>query len=83
MDTAIGYTRVSTDEQTASGLGKADQWARIEAYCALRRLELSAIIADNAVAPLRRCDGASPRRLSRQSRSRSPLSNRAKKHTRE
>ena len=49
MDTAIGYIRVSTDEQTASGLGLADQRARIEAYCALRRLELTAIIADNAV----------------------------------
>ncbi len=49
MDTAIGYIRVSTDEQTASGLGLADQRTRIEAYCAMRRLELAAIIADNGV----------------------------------
>jgi site-specific DNA recombinase len=47
--TAIGYVRVSTDEQAASGLGLADQRARIEAYCALRGLRLSGLVQDNAV----------------------------------
>ena len=46
---AIGYIRVSTEEQTSSGLGLADQRLRIEAYCRLRGLELTRIISDAAV----------------------------------
>ncbi len=46
---AIGYIRVSTEEQTSSGLGLADQRSRIEAYCRLRGLELTTIISDAGV----------------------------------
>ncbi len=46
---AIGYIRVSTDEQAASGLGLADQRQRITAYAAMRGLELVDIIADEGV----------------------------------
>ncbi len=49
MCKAIGYVRVSTEEQTASGLGLADQRARIEAYCTLRGFALVTLVADNAV----------------------------------
>lgn len=46
---ALGYVRVSTEEQAASGLGLAAQRARIEAYCALRGLELVEILEDAGV----------------------------------
>ncbi|NUQ47347.1 MAG: recombinase family protein [Phycisphaerae bacterium] len=49
MDTAVGYFRVSTEEQTATGLGLADQADRIRAYCALRGLTLAEIIQDGGV----------------------------------
>jgi site-specific DNA recombinase len=57
---ASGYIRVSTDEQTASGLGLADQRARIEAYCGLRGLELISIVEDTGISggtPLARRQG--------------------------
>lgn len=43
---AVGYARVSTDEQAASGLGLGDQTARIAAYAALRDLDLACTIID-------------------------------------
>lgn len=49
MQAAIGYVRVSTEEQGVSGLGLADQRARIEAYCTLRGLRLAATIDDVGV----------------------------------
>lgn len=49
MDAAIGYVRVSTEEQASGGLGLADQRARIEAYCTLRGLGLVQIVDDAAV----------------------------------
>ncbi|MFO0836939.1 MAG: recombinase family protein [Phycisphaerae bacterium] len=49
MQAAIGYVRVSTEEQGVSGLGLADQRARIEAYCTLRGLRLAATIEDVGV----------------------------------
>ena len=44
----IGYIRVSTDGQEASGLGLEDQEAKVRAYCSLYDLELVAIHRDAA-----------------------------------
>ena len=43
---AIGYVRVSTDEQAREGVSMDNQKAKIEAYCNLNDLELVAIIED-------------------------------------
>lgn len=59
---AVGYVRVSTDEQAASGLSLADQRNRIAAYCRMRGLDLARTIADEAVSggtPLARRPGGS------------------------
>ena len=45
----IGYIRVSTNHQTESGLGLADQRAKIEAYCELYDLNLIDVVADEGV----------------------------------
>jgi site-specific DNA recombinase len=42
----IGYTRVSTEEQAAGGLGLEAQEAKIRQYCELYELELICIISD-------------------------------------
>lgn len=44
----IGYIRVSTDGQEASGLGLEDQETKVRAYCSLYDLELVAIHKDAA-----------------------------------
>jgi len=44
----VGYIRVSTDGQDASGLGLADQVEKIKAYCALYDLDLVEIHKDAA-----------------------------------
>ena len=44
----IGYIRVSTDGQEASGLGLSDQEEKVRAYCKLYDLELVAIHQDAA-----------------------------------
>lgn len=49
MQSAIGYVRVSTHEQAASGLGLTAQRDRIAAYCALRGLELARVEEDAGV----------------------------------
>ena len=49
MKTAIGYIRVSSEEQADSGLGLAAQRQRIEAYCQLKGLVLQEIFEDPAV----------------------------------
>jgi site-specific DNA recombinase len=46
---ALGYIRVSTDEQAESGLGLAAQRKKIEDYCRLVDMELVEIIADEGV----------------------------------
>lgn len=44
----VGYIRVSTEEQEASGLGLADQESKIRNYCALYGLDLVKIHTDAA-----------------------------------
>lgn len=46
---AIGYIRVSTQEQANSGLSLESQRQRIEDYCKLRDLELVEILSDEGV----------------------------------
>lgn len=43
---AMGYVRVSTDEQAREGISLDNQKAKIESYCALHDLELIGIIED-------------------------------------
>jgi len=46
MAKAIGYVRVSTEEQAESGLSLAHQRAKVEAYCIATDLELVAVVED-------------------------------------
>lgn len=46
---AIGYVRVSTEEQADSGLGLEAQRQRIAAYCTLKGIELVEVFADEGV----------------------------------
>ena len=46
---AIGYVRVSTEEQAKSGLGLEAQIAKIKAYAELFDIELTEIIADEGI----------------------------------
>jgi DNA invertase Pin-like site-specific DNA recombinase len=48
-NTAVGYVRVSTDDQADSGLSLAHQETRIRAYCEAHNLELVTIVADEGV----------------------------------
>ena len=43
---AIGYIRVSTEEQAREGISLENQRAKIEAYCSLSDLELIEVIED-------------------------------------
>ena len=43
--TAIGYVRVSTEDQAKEGISLDNQKSKIEAYCQLKDLNLSEIIA--------------------------------------
>jgi site-specific DNA recombinase len=49
MKTAIGYVRVSSEEQADSGLGLEAQRQRIAAFCAMKGLELAQTFEDAAV----------------------------------
>jgi site-specific DNA recombinase len=46
MRTALGYVRVSTDEQAQHGLGLEAQRQRVRAYCEMKGLHLAAIFED-------------------------------------
>lgn len=46
---AVGYIRVSTEEQADEGVSLAAQAERIKSYCALRGLDLRKIYADKGV----------------------------------
>lgn len=44
--TAIGYVRVSTEDQAKEGVSLDSQRSKIEAYCHLKDLELREIVED-------------------------------------
>ena len=46
---AIGYVRVSTEEQAAEGQSLVAQRARLEAYCVASDLELVAVLSDEGL----------------------------------
>jgi Resolvase, N terminal domain len=46
MRTALGYVRVSTDEQAERGLGLEAQGQRIRAYCEMKGLNLTTVFED-------------------------------------
>lgn len=46
---AIGYVRVSTEDQVSNGVSLAQQRERITAYCTSKGLDLVAMYADNGV----------------------------------
>jgi site-specific DNA recombinase len=62
--TVIGYARVSTEEQAASGLSLQAQRERIEAYCVARGWHLADIVTD-AGASARTLDRAGMRKVRR------------------
>jgi site-specific DNA recombinase len=47
--TAIGYVRVSTEDQAKEGVSLDNQRAKIEAYCQLKDLDLSEIVEDAGI----------------------------------
>lgn len=49
MDRAIGYIRVSTEQQASEGASLLAQREKIEAYCKLQGLDLIEVIEDQAV----------------------------------
>jgi site-specific DNA recombinase len=49
VTTVVAYVRVSTEEQANEGVSLDAQEARIRAYCALRGLELAAVVVDAGV----------------------------------
>jgi DNA invertase Pin-like site-specific DNA recombinase len=49
MQHAIGYIRVSSEEQADSGLGLVAQREKIHAYCTLKGLELAEVFEDAGV----------------------------------
>jgi site-specific DNA recombinase len=49
MRPAIGYVRVSSEEQADSGLGLEAQRQRIQAYCTMKDLQLVEVLEDGGV----------------------------------
>ena len=49
MRPAIGYVRVSSEEQADSGLGLGAQRQRIQAYCTMKDLRLVRVLEDSGV----------------------------------
>src|SRR5262245_14794724 len=49
MRAALGYIRVSSEEQADSGLGLEAQRQRIAAYCALKALHLAEVLEDPGI----------------------------------
>ena len=43
---AIGYIRVSTDEQSQQGVSLSNQEQKIRAYCTAKDWEMTAVIRD-------------------------------------
>jgi DNA invertase Pin-like site-specific DNA recombinase len=49
MEDALGYIRVSSEEQADSGLGVEAQRQRIAAYCAMKGLRLAEVLEDPGI----------------------------------
>jgi DNA invertase Pin-like site-specific DNA recombinase len=49
MEDALGYIRVSSEEQADSGLGLEAQRQRIAAYCAMKGLRLAEVFTDPGI----------------------------------
>src|SRR5262245_37216611 len=49
MEDALGYIRVSSEEQAGSGLGLEAQRQRIAAYCAMKGLDLAQVFQDPGI----------------------------------
>ena len=49
MRIALGYVRVSTDEQADRGLGLEAQRQRVRAYCEMKGLHLAEVCEDPGV----------------------------------
>src|SRR6516225_7460467 len=49
MNDALGYVRVSSEEQADSGLGLESQRQRIAAYCAMKGLRLVEVFEDPGI----------------------------------
>jgi site-specific DNA recombinase len=47
--TAIGYVRVSTEDQAKEGVSLDNQKSKIEAYCQLKDLELTEVVEDAGI----------------------------------
>ncbi len=47
--TALGYARVSTDEQAREGVSLEAQQSRIRAYCEAKDLELVDVLVDDGI----------------------------------
>ena len=47
--TAIGYVRVSTEDQVKEGVSLHNQKSKIQAYCLLKDLELREVIEDAGI----------------------------------
>ena len=47
--TALGYVRVSTEDQSKVGVSLDNQKAKIEAYCKLKDLELTEVVEDAGI----------------------------------
>jgi DNA invertase Pin-like site-specific DNA recombinase len=46
---AIGYIRVSTEQQVESGLGLESQRKRVKDYCKFKKLKLAEVVEDHAI----------------------------------
>jgi len=49
VERAVGYARVSTEEQATDGISLAAQLERIKSYCVLNRLDLVEVITEEGV----------------------------------
>lgn len=53
MNRAVGYARVSTQEQASMGVSLEAQVERLEAYCKMQGLELVAVVVEDGVSAAR------------------------------
>ena len=53
MNRAVGYARVSTQEQASMGVSLEAQVERLQAYCKMQGLELVAVVVEDGVSAAR------------------------------